>query len=155
MGVIVCRFLMMVWMCHSKLCVGFCLVSLKLREGNCTVEYCESRDGAGVNENVGAQGLQLRSCVMAKCQQTRECSSAPRGTALSGWGLNPNYWSSLWSVRVLFFHTLQLLKNTTLVFICVQLVLFFKSLITSNGAASHVPKLWAVRIQFSMCVRTP
>ncbi len=78
-------------MCHSKLCVGFCLVSLKPREGNCTVEYCESRDGAGVNEKVGAQGLQLRSCVTAKCQQTRECSSAPRGTALSGWGLNPNY----------------------------------------------------------------
>lgn len=46
-------------MWHSKLCVGFCLVSFKPRESNCAVEYCESCDLADVNVKVDY------SCVSA------------------------------------------------------------------------------------------
>ncbi len=124
-----------------KALCGFCLVSLKPREGNCTVEYCESRDGAGVNEKVGAQGLQLRSCVTAKCQQTRECSSAPRGTALSGWGTQPKLLKlTVVCQSAVLSQASAAEEHYTRIHLC-SVSAVVKSLITSNGAASHVPKL--------------
>lgn len=144
-GVIVCRAVFCSswrYECATQTFVWVFVLFLSIkREGNCTVEYCESHDGCSGISAVLLRHGEMPANLRVQFRSAGNSSQQP--------GIRPNLLKRL-SDR--FSREKRLLKNTRPVFICVQLVLLVKSLITCTRAASYVLKLLVARIQFSTCV---